>query len=128
MIEKSHGLSIGIERSGQTIMLVLKVVGKLTHEDYQLITPMLEGALQGIEQPKINALVDVSQMEGWELQAAWDDFKLGIKHGSEFERIALIGNKQWQQRMAAVANWFISGRVEFFEEKSNALEWLTFKG
>ncbi|WP_339868113.1 DUF2892 domain-containing protein [Pseudohongiella nitratireducens] len=37
---KRHGISIGIERTGQHFFLCLKAQGKLTHEDYQTITPL----------------------------------------------------------------------------------------
>ena len=38
---KKHGISIGIERVDEDIFLSLKVVGKLTHQDYETITPMI---------------------------------------------------------------------------------------
>ncbi|MCW8832578.1 MAG: STAS/SEC14 domain-containing protein, partial [Colwellia sp.] len=73
---------------------------------------------------KIKALFDVTEMQGWELRAAWDDFKLGLKHGSEFEKIAIYGNKNWQAIIANIGSWFISGEVEFFEEHQQAVDWL----
>jgi len=39
---KRHGLSIGIERSGSDVFLSLKAIGKLTHKDYETITPMID--------------------------------------------------------------------------------------
>ncbi|PCI54432.1 MAG: STAS/SEC14 domain-containing protein [Gammaproteobacteria bacterium] len=119
-----HGLSIGIERVDQNFFLSLKAIGKLTHQDYQVITPMIDAALKEVAAPKIKAIFDVTEMQGWELQAAWDDFKLGLKHGSEFEKIALYGNKHWQEVIANVGSWFISGEVEYFEEYQQALAWL----
>jgi len=119
-----HGLSIGIERVDSDFYLKLTAIGKLTHADYQVITPMIDAALQGVSDPKIKALFDVTQMQGWELRAAWDDFKLGLKHGSEFEKIAIYGNKHWQEIIAGIGSWFISGQVEYFDEYQQALDWL----
>ncbi|MFV0561952.1 hypothetical protein [Malaciobacter mytili] len=34
-----HGLSIGINRIDNEFYLALKAIGKLTHEDYEKITP-----------------------------------------------------------------------------------------
>lgn len=42
MNTKRHGLSIGMERSGINFFLTLKASGKLTHEDYDAITPMID--------------------------------------------------------------------------------------
>jgi hypothetical protein len=121
---KKHGLSIGIERVGSNFFLSLKAVGKLTHEDYETITPMIDAALNGVRTPKIKALIDGTEMEGWESRAAWDDFKLGLKHGNEFDRVAIFGNKNWQEITAKIGSWFVSGEVKYFENHVDALLWL----
>jgi hypothetical protein len=121
---KKHGLSIGIERVNSTFFLSLKAVGTLTHADYKVITPMIDSALAEVKHPKVNMLIDGTEMEGWELRAAWDDFKLGLKHGNEFHKIAIYGNKNWQEITAKVGGWFISGEVKYFEQLEGALTWL----
>lgn len=119
-----HGLSIGIERTGTRFFLTLKAQGKLTHTDYETITPMIDAALAGVRDPKIRALIDCTELAGWEARAAWDDFRLGLKHGSEFERTAIYGNRQWQELMAKVGGWFVSGEVRYFEAQDDAIAWL----
>ena len=124
MSTSRHGLSIGIERINKEFFLSLKAVGKLTHEDYLMINPMIESALEGVKKPKIKVLIDGTEMEGWELRAAWDDFKLGLKHGSEFEKIAIYGNHNWQEITAKIGSWFISGEIKYFEHYEDAIVWL----
>lgn len=119
-----HGLTIGIERVAENIFLSLKAVGKLTHEDYKLITPMIDSALEAVKDPKVKVLIDGTELEGWELRAAWDDFKLGLKHGSEFDKIAIYGNKNWQEITAKIGAWFVSGEVRYFEDIDTAMAWL----
>ncbi len=119
-----HGLSIGIERVNSEFFLTLKAVGKLTHQDYEKINPMIESALDGVKDPKIKAFIDGSELEGWELRAAWDDFKLGLKHGREFDKIAIFGNKKWQEYASKIGSWFVSGDVKYFESADEALTWL----
>ena len=121
---KRHGLSIGIERSGSVFFLSLKAIGKLTHEDYETITPMIDSALNAVKEPQVKALIDGTELEGWELRAAWDDFRIGLKHGNEFVKIAIYGNKHWQEIAAKVGAWFISGEVKYFENEEEALAWL----
>ena len=121
---EKHGISIGIERYGSDFLVVFTAVGKLTHEDYQYMVPLLESALAGIEHPSIYALVDVTQFEGWELQAAWDDLKLSIKHARQFERIALLGGTSTQEIMVKMASWFTPAKVKSFMDKADALAWL----
>jgi hypothetical protein len=121
---KRHGLSIGIERINKHFFLSLRVSGKLTHEDYGTITPMIESALEGIKEAKIKVFLDASELEGWEMRAAWDDFKLGVKHGKKFEKIAILGNKRWQELATKISSWFISGESKYFEYIKEALNWL----
>lgn len=104
-----HGLSIGIDRVGDKFFLSLTAVGKLTHADYETITPIIDSALDGVHEPKVKVLVDGTEMEGWETRAAWDDFKLGLKHGSEFEKVAIYGNKHWQE-ITAGSLWFYNAQ------------------
>ena len=127
MNNKKHGLSIGLERVDNDFFLSLKAIGTLTHEDYLTITPMIDAALSTVKDPKVKALIDATELEGWELRAAWDDFKLGLKHGSEFDKVAIYGNKNWQEIIAKIGSWFISGEVKFFENSDSALTWLNVK-
>lgn len=119
-----HGLSIGAERVGSDFFVFLKAVGKLTHEDYAEMTPMLDAALQRVEDPKVRVLFDATELEGWELRAAWDDFKFGLKHGRKFEKVAVYGNRNWQELAAKVGTWFISGELKYFENHDEAVAWL----
>jgi hypothetical protein len=120
----THGIAIGIERFGNTLYVSMKAVGKLTHEDYKAFTPLLEGALETIESPQVRMLFDATEFKGWELRAAWDDFKIGLRHGSEFSKIAIVGNAEWQALMASIGSWFISGEINYFNESRDAINWL----
>lgn len=120
-----HGLSIGIERINSEFFLTLKASGKLTHKDYETIIPMIDSALAEVKNPKINALIDGTELEGWELRAAWDDFRLGLKHGNQFVKIAIYGNKGWQEMAVKIGSWFVSGEVKYFENEDTAIEWLS---
>lgn len=119
-----HGLSIGLERTGKHFFLSLKAVGKLTHDDYEIITPMIDSALEAVKEPVVDVFIDGSELEGWELRAAWDDLKLGLKHGGDFKRIAIFGNKKWQAFASKIGDWFVSGEVKYFESADEALVWL----
>ena len=119
-----HGMAIGLERSDNDIYLTLKMQGTLTHQDYQRLTPMIDSALQNSPERCLKVYVDITELEGWQAQALWDDFKFGIKHNKNFSKIALLGNEQWQHVAAKVGNWFISGELQYFADSQKALEWL----
>lgn len=120
-----HGLSVGLERVQDEFLVVITAVGKLTHADYEFITPVLDSALREIDAEDVKVLVDITELRGWELRAAWDDFKLGLKHGSHFSRIAIYGDKEWQELAAKVGGWFIAGEVHAFTDYQEAWDWVT---
>ena len=93
MSNYKNGLSLCVERINNDTLMTLKITGTLTQEDYKLLTPMISFALEGVRNPKIKVLVDGTQVEGHELIAVWDCFKLGLKLGSEFEKPQSIGTK-----------------------------------
>ena len=124
MSVQRHGITIGIERINGDFFLTLKLSGKLSHEDYEKITPMLDSALMTVKQPHIKALVDVTELKGWELRAAWDDFKLGLNHGTQFVKIAIYGNQNWLAMATKIGSWFVSGEAKYFDNEASALVWL----
>ncbi|MGF1715866.1 STAS/SEC14 domain-containing protein [Photobacterium chitinilyticum] len=119
-----HGISMDVERVDEMVFMEFKAIGTLTHADYEKITPMIEDALVDIEKPIVNVYVDGTEFQGWQLQAAWDDLKLGLKHGKKFNKVAFYGNSRWQEVMSKVGSWFVSGEVKYFDEPLDALSWL----
>ena len=83
---------------------VFKASGKLTDADYQQFIPRLEELIH--EYGKISVLLELEDFHGWEPNAAWDDFKLGLAHPQDFERIAIVGDKAWEHWIALLAKPF----------------------
>lgn len=126
MTVNRHGLSIGIERINSDLYLTLKAVGTLQHSDYEVIVPMIDSALAGVKDAKVKVFFDGTELDGWELRAAWDDLKLGLKHGHEFKKVAILGNKRWLEMSAKIGSWFVSGDIKYFENENEteAFDWL----
>jgi len=125
MSANRHGISIGIERIGSESVVVFKAVGKLSHTDYEAVVPLLDSSLDGIKSTHIKMLVDITEFSGWELRAAWDDFKLGRKIGFNIDKIAIYGDKNWQELATKVGGWFISGEARSFGDYKSAIDWLS---
>ncbi len=128
MVEhKEHGISLGISRVDNTFFMKMKLIGTLTHEDYRVMIPMIENAIKGVENPKIKVLVDATEFNGWELRAAWDDLRFGLKHSDDFDKIAFVGNKKWEEYGIKISNWFMGGEMKYFEDIEKAMEWINQK-
>ncbi len=126
-MKNEHSVSIGISHVGEAFFLKISVKGTLTHEDYEKMIPVVENALVGVKDPRIKVLVDAREFEGWDVRAAWDDLKFGLKHNKEFTKLAFVGNKEWESYSIKISNWFMSGEMRYFEDVAHAVSWLNQK-
>jgi len=116
-------MDINIEPKGSVLNVTLKATGKLTHGDYEVMVPMMDQAIKSMPNVKVNMLLDATEFEGWELEAAWDDFKFGMEYKDIFVKIAIVGTEKWQSYMAKMGDWFMDGEVKFFYDLAEAQEW-----
>lgn len=119
-----HGISVGISRVNNFLFIKIKINGTLKHEDYETMVPMLENALVGIKKPDVKVLVDARDFDGWELRAAWDDFKFGLEFKDVFSKIAFVGTKGWEEYGVKIGSWFMGMDMEFFKSINEAYAWL----
>ena len=103
---------------------VIKVVGNLTHQDYEFFVPLFEQELLNIKNPKVRILVDLTEFTGWDLRAAWDDLKFGLKHNNEFTHIAVVGNNKLYEYGVKISNWFTHYEMQYFHSIKEAKEWM----
>ena len=121
---KEHGIGIAIKRNKKKLFIEISMLGKLTHEDYQVFVPMIDKALKKAKGLETDLLVDMKKLKGWEFLAAWDDFKFGVKHRNAFDKVAIIGSKKWEEQSVAMMSHLMTGKVKFFKEREKALSWL----
>ncbi len=126
-MKNEHSISIGISHIGEAFFLKISVKGTLTHEDYKKMIPMVENALVGVKDPRVKVLIDAREFKGWDMRAAWDDLKFGLKHNKEFTKLAFVGNKEWELYSIKISNWFMSGEMRYFEDIDSAAAWLNQK-
>lgn len=101
-----------------------KVDGKINTEDIEKLANYIEDKL--LKNKKLRIYVEVAKLEGISLEALFKDLKLGIKHFSDFDKKAVVTDKAWMKKVAAIADKIfpnIEVRCFSFEEKEKALEW-----
>ena len=42
----------------------------------------------------------MKDFHGWDAGALWEDIKFDLKHFSDIERVAMVGEKKWQKGMS----------------------------
>ena len=121
----TQNMAIDIQPNGTLLDVTLKATGTLTHNDYTIMVPMLQRAIEAMPTMKINMLLDATEFTGWEAQAAWDDFQFGLEYKDKFLKIAIVGTKQWQEYISKMGDWFIHGEVKFFYDLEEAKSWIS---
>jgi hypothetical protein len=94
------------------------VSGRLEKADYEHFVPEFERLVR--QHGKLRLLFDMAGFHGWEASSAWEDFKFSIKHLSDIEQIAMVGEKKWQHGMAIFCKPFIKAEVRYFDQAAAA--------
>jgi hypothetical protein len=104
-------------------LLEVRVSGKLSHDDYQHFVPEFERLMQ--QHGKIRVLFEMTDFHGWEAGALWDDIKFDLKHFSDIERLAMVGEKRWEKGMSLFCRPFTTATIRFFDDIEQARAWLS---
>ena len=105
-------------------VLGFKLSGKLHDEDYKQFVPVIDAALA--QHGKVRLLAQFHDFHGWDLHALWDDIKFSTTHCTKIDRIALVGDKTWEQWMAKVCKPFTMAKIRYFDasQMGEAWSWL----
>jgi hypothetical protein len=94
-------------------VLEVQVSGKLAHEDYLHFVPKFEQLIK--QHGKLRVLFDMVDFHGWKAGALWDDIKFDLKHFSDIERLAIVGDKQWEEGMSVFCRPFTTAEIQYFD-------------
>jgi uncharacterized protein YjbK len=116
---------IRIEKEKTGNLIKTFVSDKLTREDYDQLIPIMEKTLE--DWKNVRWYFEMQDFRGWSMQGAFIDFSFSFKHATELSKLAMVGEKEWQESLTQVMKPFTSADVRFFslEEKEEALRWIT---
>jgi hypothetical protein len=105
-------------------VLQVRVSDKLKHEDYEHFVPEFERLVK--QHGKIRVLFEMTDFHGWEAMAFWDDVKFDVKHFSDIERIAMLGDTKWEKAMSVFCKPFTTAKIRYFDRGAiaEARAWL----
>lgn len=120
-------MSVQLQELDRGKILGVRISGKLTHGDYQHFIPSVETQIQ--KHGKLRVLVEMVDFHGWEAAALWDDIKFDIRHFSNIERLAMVGDRAWERGMSTFCKPFTTAQVRFFDRSAlkEARAWLAEK-
>lgn len=100
-------------------ILEVDVTGKLTKADYEVFGPRVEALIK--QHGKIRILFRMHDFHGWSAGGLWEDLKFDMHHFRDIDRLAVVGEKRWEQAMATVCQPFTTAKIKYFDQ-SNAMQ------
>jgi len=100
--------------------------GEVTADDYeQVIVPDLEAVFSLRDKVRL-LYCFADDFTGFETRAMWDDAKLGMRHFSGFERVAIVGDVGWLNRTIPTISALFPGEFRSFQgtQLQEARSWL----
>ena len=121
-------MPIKLEEENGGKLLVIHVSGKLEKNDYETFVPEFERLVR--VNGKLDVLFDMRGFHGWNLGALWADTKFALHHFSEMKKLAMIGDKRWEEGMAVFCKPFTTAVIKYFDQKdaAEARKWLAKTG
>jgi SpoIIAA-like len=102
-------------------VLGFKMSGKLHDADYKTFVPQIDAAIE--KTGKTRLLAQFHDFHGWDMHALWDDIKFSTTHCTKIERIALVGEKKWEEWMAKVCKPFTMAKLKYFDAADIDAAW-----
>ena len=65
-------------------------------------------------------LIELKDFEGWDFKGLWADLKFDVSHQEQMDRIAILGDKRWQDWGTTLSDPFFKAELKFFETDERA--------
>ena len=117
-------MTVYLDHRAHDTYLAVDLSGKLHKADYERFVPEVEKMIR--EYGKVRLLVRLSDFEGWDAAALWEDIKFDMKHFRDIEKLAIVGETKWQEGMAMFCKPFTSAKIQYFhpDKLIDAESWL----
>jgi hypothetical protein len=98
--------------------------GTLQGGDYDRLLPFVEDKIK--RHGKIRWYFEMKDFSGWKPDALLKDLQFDVRHVRDFEKVAMVGEKKWQEWLTGLMKPFISATVKFFllSDREKAKAWI----
>jgi len=79
-----------------------RVSGKVTADEVKAFLPQIELAIRERGKRTIGILADLSDMEGTDWSARWEEIRFLSKYAEHIERVAVVGARKWEELKAEI--------------------------
>jgi hypothetical protein len=108
-----------------TGVVVIKASGKLAKADYDRFVPEFERIARASGPMRL--LVELDDFRGWDLPGLWEELKFDTTHQNDMGRVAIVGEKAWQEWGTRLSKPFFKAEMRYFDrdKAADARAWLT---
>ena len=97
-------------------VLGVKASGEVSANDYKtVLVPAIEEKLTKHKKARLLYVLG-DEFEGYTSGAAWEDAKVGMKHLTSFERVAVVTDVDWIEKMVKAFGFALPGEVRVFDD------------
>jgi hypothetical protein len=104
----------------------IKVKGKITAEDYEAVIPEIRAIVE--KYGGVRLLIDLTDFKGETMNAWGPDFRFGKEFGKKIIRLAIVGDKLWEQWLAGLATPFWAKEAKYFPSSISNEAWGWLRG
>jgi len=101
-----------------------KIHHSISRDDITKAVSLMENKLENFE--KVKMLTVIKDTVSYTPEAFISDFKATIKHFDDFEKVAVVSDKRWLEKLTGMTDFFLKADVEYFEAKKldQAKKWI----
>ncbi|AGA80642.1 MULTISPECIES: SpoIIAA family protein [Echinicola] len=105
-------------------IICTKADGNLTELDMEKIHPLIHNILKTGK--KVRWYFEMENFTGWSIEGLWADAKMDLSHAKDYEKIAMVGEKKWQDWITQFMKPFTNAEIRYFDrnEKESARQWI----
>jgi len=97
-------------------VLGVKASGEVSANDYKtVLVPAIEEKLTKHKKARLLYVLG-DEFEGYTSGAAWEDAKVGMKHLTSFERVAVVTDVDWIEKMIKAFGFALPREVRVFDD------------
>ena len=96
--------------------------GRVTKSDYDaVLVPAVLNALRTHDKVRLYYETD-ADFAGFDLGAAWEDFKIGMQHFTRWDRVAVVTDIEWIKHMTRFFGFLMPGTMVKLFSRSDATQ------
>ena len=108
-------------------LIAIRLTGSLVKQDYDQLLPILESKIKQFG--KIDLYWEMDGVDSWQPGGLWQDIKFDVQHVNSFNKVAIVGDKKWEEWIAKIIKPFTTAEIGYFEttQKAEAMAWVGLK-